>query len=412
MSYKKILTDEQLEYFVNHLSEISSLSDGRDFSDTDSILDPEYVPEEVNDEVDKENCDYEENDTNHGEEETAQNMKKQAKKDKEKLIWKRKNLILNDLQTAFHGNESLTAELLELSTPFECFKYFFNDKLLEKIVFESNLYAQQNNINKSMALSENELQQYIGILIFMSIVRVPNTRNYWNADVGLDPVKNIMTLNRFEKIRQFLHFNDNSSYIPRGDENHDRLHKLRPIIDHLNEIFSKVPLESCLSVDEQLCSTKIRHYMKQYLPMKPHKWGFKFFVLCGVSGFAYRFEVYSGQENNISNRTASEPDLGACANVVVRLARIIPKNMNYRLYFDNYYTTLDLLQFLAENGILALGTVRRNRITNCKLPTEKEMKKEARGTSYEYVTNYKFCCLERQSFGYSVVHIWWQTTNK
>src|SRR5436190_950665 len=64
--------------------------------------------------------------------------------------------------------------------------------------------------------------------------------------------------------------------------------------------------------------------------------------MCGVSGFAYNFEIYSGQENNPNQRLSSKPDLGACANVV-RLSRIMPRNSNYILYFVNYYTTIDLL---------------------------------------------------------------------
>lgn len=154
----------------------------------------------------------------------------------------------------------------------------------------------------------------------MSNIRLPNTRSYWNPDVGLEIITKTMTVNRFEKIRKFLHFNDNELHLPRDNENHDRLHKLRPILDHLNNVFSTVPLEGKLSIDEQLCSTKLRHFMKQYLPMKPHKWDLKLFVLCGVSGFAYKFEIYSGQENNDSHRFATEPDLRACANIVVRLA--------------------------------------------------------------------------------------------
>jgi hypothetical protein len=68
-----------------------------------------------------------------------------------------------------------------------------------------------------------------------------------------------------------------------------------------------------------MCATKVRHFMKQYMPIKPHKWGFQLFVLAGVSGFAYRFEIYSGQEN-LFPRQNDEPDLGASANIVVRLA--------------------------------------------------------------------------------------------
>lgn len=40
---------------------------------------------------------------------------------------------------------------------------------------------------------------------------------------------------------------------------------------------------------------------------------------------------------------------------------------------------------LAKEGILSLGTIRRNRIPNCKLPLEAAMKKAERETSHELV---------------------------
>lgn len=71
--------------------------------------------------------------------------------------------------------------------------------------------------------------------------------------------------------------------------------------------------------------------------------------------------------------------------VVVSLSRTIPRNQNYILYFENYSIALNLLTFLAFEGIHSLGTVRRNRINNCKLPNECHIKEEDRGKSYEHV---------------------------
>ena len=34
--------------------------------------------------------------------------------------------------------------------------------------------------------------------------------------------------------------------------------------------------------------------LKQYIPSKPHKYGYKVFVLCNNSGVIHDFEVYSG----------------------------------------------------------------------------------------------------------------------
>jgi len=59
----------------------------------------------------------------------------------------------------------------------------------------------------------------------------------------------------------------------------DRLKKLCPLVDKLRDRFKTVPLEENLSVDEQMTPFKGRHRRKQYLPKKPHKWGYKAFVL-------------------------------------------------------------------------------------------------------------------------------------
>lgn len=102
-----------------------------------------------------------------------------------------------------------------------------------------------------------------------------------------------------------------------------------------------------MAVDEQICSIKARSSLKVYMPNKPHKWSYTFFVLSGALGFAYNLELYTGQENDSENRKTTEPDLGASANVVVRLVRIIPA-MKHKLFFDNYYTTLPLLVYLKK----------------------------------------------------------------
>ena len=43
-----------------------------------------------------------------------------------------------------------------------------------------------------------------------------------------------MTVNRFEEIKRFLHLNDNTKYVEKGQPGHDKLHKVRPLIDALN----------------------------------------------------------------------------------------------------------------------------------------------------------------------------------
>ncbi|CAG4938141.1 unnamed protein product [Parnassius apollo] len=162
-----------------------------------------------------------------------------------------------------------------------------------------------------------------------------------------------MSLNKFEKIRKTLYFNDNSKDLPRNNSEHDRIFKIRLVMNSLNEVYSKVTLEEHLCVDEQMCSTKARNTLKRYNPNQPNKWGYKIFVLSDVSGLAYKTEIKTGKENVVLQE---EPDLGASSNVVTRLARIIPRHQNFQLCFDNYFTSRRLLEYLAKEGIHSLGT--------------------------------------------------------
>ncbi|KAL0852114.1 hypothetical protein ABMA28_000354 [Loxostege sticticalis] len=221
----------------------------------------------------------------------------------------------------------------------------------------------------------------------MSVIKYPNVRMYWSPKYGFAHIYNCMTINRFEKIKSLLHFNNNDSLLPSDHPRHDKLHKIRPIIEHLNNRFSLFPIEQRLSIDEQMCATKISHYLKQYLPNKPHKWGFKLFLLCSISGYAHKFEVYVGENNN---QEPSEPDLGVTGNIVVRLVRMVPRNINHIIYFDNYYTSIPLASYLHKQKILCLGTVRTNRLPNNKLPNQKSFMKKsvARGSFEEHMTSY------------------------
>jgi len=298
------------------------------------------------------------------------------------LKWKKRKFITNEPLIKF-SDKPLPSKFTDLSTPLSFFNYFFDEKLLDLIVEQTNLFSNDNVFTKK------DIQKYLGICVFTSVVHMSSIRDYWSQELRFDPIADTMSLNNFEKIRRYLHFNDNSTMLPKDHADNDRLHKIRPVIDHLNNKYQSIPFSRDLCVDEQLCATKARMYLKQYMPMKPHKWGYKLFMLCDVNGFAHKFEIYTGSENLPKNRLPTEPDLGASANVVVRLTREVPKNVNHRVYFDNYYTTIELIDYLNENGINSLGTVRKNRIPNSRIPSDNMLKKCKRGSSFEYMATYK-----------------------
>ena len=107
-----------------------------------------------------------------------------------------------------------------------------------------------------------------------------------------------------------------------------------------------------MCVDEQLVPFKGQSYMKQYIPSKPHKWGFKVFALCDTAGIQYDFEVYTGKVFPIPG----EPDLGPSSNIVLQLAKTIPNDMNHLLYFYNWFTSVPLVNHLAKKNLLSCNS--------------------------------------------------------
>uniref|UniRef100_UPI00358E4A90 piggyBac transposable element-derived protein 2-like n=1 Tax=Myxine glutinosa TaxID=7769 RepID=UPI00358E4A90 len=117
---------------------------------------------------------------------------------------------------------------------------------------------------------------------------------------------------------------------------------------------------------------------------KPHKWGIKVFTRAGVSGINYDFEIYTGK-----GTVANERGLGVGGEVVLRLLAEIPKGLNYKCFFDNWFTSPELLVELKKMGILAVATINRNRLRGCVLKTDKELGKAGRGSfdvKYETTT--------------------------
>ena len=73
---------------------------------------------------------------------------------------------------------------------------------------------------------------------------------------------------------------------------------------------------------------------------------------------------------------------------VLRFTEQLPKDQNYRLFFDNWFSTFPLLINLYSMGILATATSRSNRIPGCPLMADKDSKSSGqRSFSYHVDLN-------------------------
>jgi len=314
----------------------------------------------------------------------AGNSKHSAGKEKKstnRTLWIPGNIDNTSSSDEFTGDSDLSGDLLNLKTPLQFYHKLFPELIEEHIVEHTNLFSVQSRPQKPLNMDRSELQQFIGISIWMSLVKLPDTRKYWNPTYKVERVSEVMSCNRWEEIKRFIHFENNMS----SDEvKKNKLWKIRPVLTNLREVLLTIPKEKNLCVDEQIVPFKGRSSLKKYNPRKPHRWGYKLHVLSGVSGFSYDFEVCSGNENVVAD---DEVDCGASSNIVLRLSRTIESGVHHHLYFDNYFTSMSLMSALERRAIHGVGTVRLNRLPGLPGLSEKEMKKKGRGTMSEYVTN-------------------------
>ena len=123
-----------------------------------------------------------------------------------------------------------------------------------------------------------EIKAYLGFMIFMGIVKMPSIYDYWQtSDIfRYSPIASRIPRDRFFEISRYLHFADNSSLPGPGTDGYDRLGKVRGIIDMIKSHFLAVyDAHKESSIDEAMIPFKGRSSMKQYMPKKPVKRGFK-----------------------------------------------------------------------------------------------------------------------------------------
>ena len=91
--------------------------------------------------------------------------------------------------------------------------------------------------------------------------------------------------------------------------------------------------------------------MKQYMPKKPIKRGFKVWMCAeSKSGYVSEFDVYTSKKGDRVER-------GLGASVVMNLTKKI-QNKNHHIYFDNFFTSINLLLELQRQSIYSNGTMR------------------------------------------------------
>lgn len=231
---------------------------------------------------------------------------------------------------------------------------FFSPELYQRIVTETN--RRGNDDDKFVDTNVEEIKRFIGIHILMGIMDLPSYKLYWSTEWLLrTSVPNIMTRHRFEKLMQYFHVVNEENKNP-----NDKLWKVRPVYDKVLKNCQEKYNPHCeISVDEAMVGFNGRLGFKQYMPLKPTKFGIKIWVRADAhNGFTSSFQCYTGREKNAAGKPITEQGLSS------RVVRDMVKGLerkHHHVYMDNYFTSVLLFCILLQLGVYATGTVRTNR---------------------------------------------------
>ena len=266
-------------------------------------------------------------------------------------------------------------DLSEYETPVHFFKLFFSEDMIDMISKETNNYGLQNNV--IVATDSSEIEQLLGVFIRMGIFKVPSFRMYWMNKCRLSVIADVISRDRFEKLKRFLHFVDNNTVVTdRNDPHYDRFIKIRPLLNILLRNCRQIPSPQKCDVDEQIIPFKGRHGLKVFIRNKPHPWGFKAYSRNSTDGFTHDFIFHDGEKPTPQHSCGYVP-----GDIVIKLCETLPAFRNHIVAFDNYFNSLELQVTLKEKyGIHSVGTLRANRMRTCKLKSLQELKAEGRGS--------------------------------
>lgn len=297
--------------------------------------------------------------------------------------WRKHNAFRQELPS--QPCESLEESHPELfnKTEFEIWKEVFDEKITEHIRVQTLLYARRDCNIPQFALTSDDLNNFFGILLLSGYHSLPFEAHYWShqPDLGVPLVASCMTRNRFWDIKWRIHLADNHNL-----EKGNKLAKVSPLYTLLNNNLKKFGIfHADLSIDESMVPYYGHHSSKMFIRGKPVRVGYKVWTLTSSDGFPYALTIYQGMKGKTAVGTPKTP-LGT--RVVTELLAAVTEmstSSKHTVYFDNYFTSYDLLCELHQQGFKATGTIRSNRSGGAHkvLIPDKELHKKPRGT-YDY----------------------------
>ncbi|KAI8422319.1 hypothetical protein MSG28_006194 [Choristoneura fumiferana] len=298
-----------------------------------------------------------------------------ASADKVRFDWHKDPEIFTGVKEDFTASAGPTFPVDETMSPLDIMEKIWDPAIIDLIVEQTNTYARrfqetgikdQSRMKAWKPIKTEDIWNFFAILILQSLDPRPTETEYWYSSIpylAMPSFGQAMRAKKYIRIKKCLHFVDNQN-MPKGD----KLAKIRPIVDYLNDKFATLYIPSQnIALDESLMLWKGRLGFVQKISNKAAGVGIKTYELAETeTGYLWTFRVYAGKGDNVEqieqneqDKRSDEPDGKVSAIVLDFVKPLLHKG--YTLVMDNFYNSPLLSRLLKMQKTDTLGTLHINR---------------------------------------------------
>ena len=277
-------------------------------------------------------------------------------------------------------------------TPLEAWELFFDERIVSSIVRFTNQKIQRVHSQLPPAILEDSRYTYLketnvvevravfGLCYLRGALRVSkqNTRHLYGPD-GHHAFGATMSMNRFNFVISVLSFDDPETREEQKKE--DKFAVMRVFFEAVNKNCARALAPPIyLAIDETLYPTRGRCGFKQFMALKPERYGINFKSINSVEiPYTHSMVVAAGRPENEEGPHYTKDVLSTVQRLVTNLKKHV-KLDGRNISMDNYYTKIDVAEWLLRNKITMVGTIQSNKKG---VPKEIKDTKDREPNSYE-----------------------------
>lgn len=131
--------------------------------------------------------------------------KKRKKKRHQELVYGKKTEKVGIEKQV--GEPSKVGEQNSGKSYYKIFSLFFTSEIIAFIREQTELYSRRDKNYQSFSLSEEELRQFLGLLIISGYHNLPSENDYWSTAEYMETsiFPKTMSRERFRVIKRYLH---------------------------------------------------------------------------------------------------------------------------------------------------------------------------------------------------------------